>query len=132
MTHIESMLASREPYEVYQWARELFDGREYIEAAQALEYLLAEHGDTMGTGEARELLARSYYHSAQLMRAVDSAREILERDPGNAYAVILLVRSLQRAGRTKEAAAAERMALALGVEAPATSARPREGQPPPG
>ena len=93
---------------------------------------MAEHGDTMGTGEARELLARSYYHSAQLMRAVDSAREILERDPGNAYAVILLVRSLQRAGRTKEAAAAERMAGALGVLVPAKRAGRLVGMPPTG
>ena len=34
------------------------------------------------------------------MRAVDTAHEILQGDPGNSYALLILVRSLQRAGRT--------------------------------
>lgn len=116
MTDITAMLASREPFEVYEWARELFKGKEYIEAGQALEYLLEHYGAEPGIGEARELLARSYYHSAQVNRAAEVAREILARDPGNAYAVLLLVRSLQRAGRADEAAAAERLAEAFGVD----------------
>ena len=144
MTDITAMLASREPFEVYEWARELFKGKEYIEAGQALEYLLEHYGAEPGIGdpaavgrgrragafavggrqqialpgigEARELLARSYYHSAQVNRAAEVAREILAREPGNAYAVLLLVRSLQRAGRADEAAAAERLAEAFGVD----------------
>lgn len=116
MSSIEERLPGREPYAIYQWAQQLFDARDYVEAGQALEYLLAHFGSEPGTGEARELLARSYFHSAQLMRAVDAAREILDRDPGNSYAVLLLVRSLHRAGRTEEAKAAERMADALGVD----------------
>ena len=116
MTDITAMLASREPFEVYEWARELFKGKEYNEAGQALEYLLEHYGAEPGIGEARELLARSYYHSAQVNRAAEVAREILAREPGNAYAVLLLVRSLQRAGRADEAAAAERLGEAFGVD----------------
>ncbi len=116
MSSIEERLPAREPYAIYQWAQQLFDARDYVEAGQALEYLLAHFGSEPGTGEARELLARSYFHSAQLTRAAETAREILKGDPGNAYAVLLLVRSLRRAGRTEEADAAERMADALGVD----------------
>ena len=116
MTLAVRMLGGREPYDIYTWAQELFEGREYIEAGQVLEYLLEHHGSEPGLGEARELLARSYFHSAQLMRAVDTAHEILQGDPGNSYALLILVRSLQRAGRTDEALAAERLAAAYGVD----------------
>lgn len=120
MTIDTALLRLRAPYDSYRWAQQLFSDKDYIEAGQVLEYLLEHFGDEPGVGEARELLARSYYHSAQVHRAAETAQQILDSDPGNAYAVLLLVRSLQRAGRTEEAAAAQRLALAYDVDVSVT------------
>jgi len=82
-----------------------------------LRHLVDTHPHPAELGEARELLARSYYHSAQLGRAVEAAREALEHDPTNAYAALLLARALERSSRLGEADGARRMAppAALGA-----------------
>ena len=74
-----------------------------------------EHDGDLGA--ARELLARAYFHSAQLDRAAAAARDLLERDPAHGYAALLLARTLERASRSDEAAAARRYAAALGMAA---------------
>ena len=67
-----------------------------------------------GTTELRLLLARSYYHSAQLGRAERVTRAILADVPDDAYANLVLGRTLQRQGRHAEAKPHLAMAELLG------------------
>lgn len=111
-------------YERYHRATRQFDLRDYLGAARTLESLLMDAaGDTDGPGhgltEARLLLARAYYHSAQLGRAETAARAVLAESPTEAYAALLLARTLERGSRHDEAQEAMRVAVALG--APGTS-----------
>jgi Tfp pilus assembly protein PilF len=77
-----------------------FEAKDYIEAARILEAVVAE---VPGQLDARLLLARSYYHSAQLGRAEQALRAVIERDPVEYYAHLMLGRTLQRQGRAEEA-----------------------------
>ena len=61
----------------------------------------------------RLLLARAYYHSAQLRRAEEQLREVIERDPVEFYAHLMLGRTLERQGRHAEAAPWLRTATAM-------------------
>ena len=95
----------------------LFEIRDYRGAARALEGLLADAGADVGHGlvAARHLLARAYFHQALLGPAEANARALLDDDPTDAYAALLLFRSLERQSRHDEAAAALRLATALGA-----------------
>ncbi|MDN5748009.1 MAG: tetratricopeptide repeat protein [Pseudonocardia sp.] len=66
-----------------------------------------------GAGGARLLLARAYYHSAQLGRAEDELRRLVGANPADAYAQLLLGRTLQRRSRHDEAAGHLRLAEAM-------------------
>ena len=112
---VTPMLERLSAYDAYRWAVDLFEQRDYYAAAEVLQHLVDTHPHEAELGAARELLARSYFHSAQSGRAADVARGLLQRDPSNAYAALLLTRSLQRAHRRDEAAAARRVADALGA-----------------
>ena len=101
-------------YDRYEYARRLFDERRYTQAAKELEGLI-EHADSYGVGDAPLLLARAYYHSAQLERARTAALALLDKDPSDGYAVLLVARTLERLNRDGEAAAWHRRAEALGV-----------------
>jgi hypothetical protein len=113
-TNVAPMLARLDAYDAWRWAVDLFDHRDYYAAATVLQHLVDTHPHEAELGEARELLARSYYHAALLDRAVDAARDLLDRDPCHAYAALLLTRALQRSSRHDEAAAARRLADVLG------------------
>jgi Flp pilus assembly protein TadD len=63
-----------------------------------------------------ELLARSYFGSAQLHRAEEALRRLVELAPANGWARRALARTLERLSRAEEAAPHHRMADALGVE----------------
>ena len=104
-------------YQDYRRATSLFDARDYRGAARLLERLVAESGPDVlhGLSAARLLLARAYYHSAQLRRAEESSRAILRDEPADAYAALLLARTLERSGRRDEAARALALATALGA-----------------
>lgn len=115
--NVTPMLERLGPYDAYRWAVDLFEHRDYLAAATVLRHLVDTHPHEGGLGAARELLARSYFHSAQLGRAADAARDLLERDPADGYAALLLTRSLERSSRTEEAAAAKRVSDALGAAA---------------
>ncbi|GAA1381527.1 tetratricopeptide repeat protein [Pseudonocardia kongjuensis] len=96
-----------------RWERAtyLFDSGDHVSAAR----LLAELADAEPDATAvRLLLARAYYHSAQLGRAESVLRELLERTPSDGYAHLLLGRTLQRRSRHDEAAPHLRLASALG------------------
>jgi Flp pilus assembly protein TadD len=65
---------------------------------------------------ALELLARSYFGSAQLHRAEEALRRLVELAPANGWARRALARTLERLSRAEEAAPHHRMADALGAE----------------
>ena len=111
-------------YERFRWAEGQFEDRDYRGAARTLEALLADvERDPEQVGhpvtDVRLLLARAYYHSAQLRHAEEAARALLADHPTEAYAALLLARTLQRASRPDEARQAMNLAAALG--APGTS-----------
>ncbi len=74
----------------------------------------ADDGVLHGTDDLRLLLARAYYHSAQLGRAEVTLTRITAESPTDAYAHLLLGRTLQRAGRHAEAARPLALAEILG------------------
>ncbi|WP_377267066.1 tetratricopeptide repeat protein [Peterkaempfera sp. SMS 1(5)a] len=98
-----------------RWERAglFFEAKEYAEAARLLGDVVSEFPGQLAP---RLLLARAYYHSAQLRRAEEQLREVIARDPVEQYAHLMLGRTLQRQGRAEEAAPWLRMAAALGGE----------------
>ncbi|MFI6374447.1 tetratricopeptide repeat protein [Streptomyces sp. NPDC050546] len=98
------------PTERWERAQSFFDAKDYAAAARVLAGLVEEVPEQTGP---RLLLARSYYHSAQLWRAETELRTIVERDPVEHYARLMLGRTLQRQGRYEEAESHLRIASAL-------------------
>ncbi|MFD7643553.1 tetratricopeptide repeat protein [Kitasatospora sp. NPDC059795] len=95
-----------------RWARAqlFFDSKAYADAARILVELVEEAPEQVGP---RLLLARSYYHSAQLRRAEEQLRAVIERDPVEHYAHLVLGRVLERQGRHAEAVPYLRLAAAF-------------------
>lgn len=114
---VRTMLGRMDAYDAWRWAVDLFEHRDYYAAADVLRHLLDTHPHDSDLGAARELLVRSYYHAALIDKAVEAARDLVARDPSDAYAALLLTRSLERASRRDEAAAARRVSDALGAAA---------------
>ncbi len=103
--------------ERYERARRLFEHGKYRAAAEELSALVDESAlepPLHGTTELRMLLARSYFHSAQLGRTERVARAILADVPDDAYANLVLGRTLQRQGRHADARPHLAMAELLG------------------
>ncbi|WP_432136699.1 MULTISPECIES: tetratricopeptide repeat protein [unclassified Streptomyces] len=99
-----------EPAERWERAQLFFDAKDYTAAARVLDGLVAQVPEQTGP---RLLLARAYYHSAQLKRAEAELRVIVEREPVEHYARLLLGRTLERQGRAEEAETHLRIASAL-------------------
>ncbi|MFG2886268.1 tetratricopeptide repeat protein [Streptomyces sp. NPDC048297] len=99
--------------ERWERAQALFGARDYAGAARLLTAVVDEVPEQTGP---RLLLARAYYHSAQLKRAEEQLRRVLDRDPVEDYAHLMLGRTLQRQGRNDEAAPWLRMAAAFSGE----------------
>jgi Tfp pilus assembly protein PilF len=97
-------------YDEYERGRLFFDYGDYITAAEILAAVVSEVPDDVAP---RLLLARAYYHSAQLGRAETELRIVLERDPTEHYAHLVLGRTLQRQSRHAEAARHMRLAAAM-------------------
>ena len=95
-----------------RWARagQFFEAKEYATAARILSALADEVPEQVAP---RLLRARAYYHSAQLLRAEAELRTVIELDPVEHYARLLLGRTLERQGRDADAAPHLRMAAAL-------------------
>ncbi|MGW0928955.1 tetratricopeptide repeat protein [Streptomyces sp. NPDC002644] len=96
--------------ERWERAQQFFDAKEYATAARILASLVDEVPEQVAL---RLLLARSYYHSAQLRRAEAELRRVIELDPVEQYARLMLGRTLERQSRGAEAAPQLRMAAAL-------------------
>ncbi|MFE9095802.1 tetratricopeptide repeat protein [Streptomyces sp. NPDC007264] len=103
------------PAERWERARTFFDAKDYYAAAQVLDGLVDEVPEQTGP---RLMLARAYYHSAQLRRAEAELRTIVEREPVERYARLLLGRTLQRQGRSAEAERHLRLASVLAGDFP--------------
>ena len=82
------------------------------EAARVLESVVA--GEP-GNQAALELLARSYFASAQLTRAEETLGRLVELAPANGWARRALARTLERQSRADDAALHHRVADALGA-----------------
>jgi Flp pilus assembly protein TadD len=82
------------------------------EAARILEPLVAAEPANEG---ALELLARSYFGSAQLARAEETLIRLVDLAPANGWARRALARTLERQSRHDEAQSHHRLADALGV-----------------
>jgi FMN reductase len=106
----------REETAMERWERAglLFEEKLYTAAAKLLADLVEEFPERTAV---RMLLARAYYHSAQLTRAEAQLRAIIDRDPVDHYAHLMLGRTLQRLGRGEQAAPWLRMAGAFSSEA---------------
>lgn len=99
------------------WAQSLYDLGDHRAAATELAALVDEaEGQELlhGTTELRLLLARAYYHSAQLGRAEAVLVKLVDEAPTDAYAQLLLGRTLQRCGRHDEAKRPLALAEVLG------------------
>ena len=123
-------MSERSPIERYERAKTHFAEEEYVDAARELEELFTDLASVRagleverasdddpvghGTAEAHLLLARAYFHTAQLSRAEAACRRVLVEAPDDAYAHLLLGRTLQRAGRPDEARGPLRLAELLG------------------
>jgi Flp pilus assembly protein TadD len=83
------------------------------EAARILERVVESEP---ANEAALELLARSYFGSAQLAKAEESLTRLVELAPANGWARRALARTLERLSRADEAVSHHRMADALGVE----------------
>ncbi|HET9170057.1 MAG TPA: tetratricopeptide repeat protein [Actinospica sp.] len=107
--------ADHEESALERWERAqlLFEAKDYIKAAQLLADVVDEVPELTAP---RLLLARSYYHSAQLGRAESQLRAIVERDPVEHYAHLMLGRTLERQGRRDEAEQWLRLAAAFSGE----------------
>ena len=96
----------------YERAQRFFEAGQPTQAVELLDRVVEQ---APGTTAARELRARALFASAQLGRAEHAVRELLERDPSDAWARVALARTLERLGRTDEAATQWRIADALGA-----------------
>ncbi|MCX4741694.1 tetratricopeptide repeat protein [Streptomyces antibioticus] len=112
-TYADTYYAHGTPAERWERAGLFFDARDYTAAARVLAGLVEEVPEQTGP---RLLLARAYYHSAQLRRAETELRQIVEREPVEGYARLMLGRTLERQGRHDEAAPHLRIASALAGE----------------
>jgi FMN reductase len=95
----------------WERAQLLFETRDYAKAALLLAEVVEE---VPYQTDLCLLLARAYYHSAQLGKAEAQLRVIVDRDPVEHYAHLLLGRTLERRGRPEEAAPWLRLAAAFG------------------
>lgn len=91
-------------------AQQFFAAKEYVTAVGILTGIVDEVPEQVAP---RLLLARAYYHSAQLEKAEAELRTVLERDPVEQYATLMLGRTLERQGRPGDAARYLRLAAAF-------------------
>lgn len=94
----------------YQRATRFFEAGDSAGAARLLEPILEVEPTNTAV---RQLLARAYFASAQLGRAEEQLRVLVEQNPSDHYAHHVLGRTLERQGRPQEALAHLRLAFAM-------------------
>jgi Tfp pilus assembly protein PilF len=106
----KSIVAEMTELTEYERARVYFEMGDPARAARLLEPVAAAEPRSVSV---RMLLARAYYHSAQLRRAESEFRAVAELDPVEDYALFALGRVLERQSRPDEALPYFRMAAAM-------------------
>jgi Flp pilus assembly protein TadD len=117
------------PLENYRLAEQYLDGGDPLSAVRLLEPLVpdtdTDSAPATGTGRensgrentataaVRLLLARAYFHTAQLRRAEGQFRKVLDLDPTDHFAHFALGRTLERQTRPEEALRHYRIAAAM-------------------
>lgn len=101
-----------DPAATYDRAAFAFESKDYVTAAELLRPLAEQERQHH---ELQLLLARAYYHSAQLRRAEAQLLRVVDRWPDDAYAHLVLARTLQRAGRAEEGRVHLVLAEAMGL-----------------
>jgi len=97
-------------FEAFRRAEALLSERRPLEALRELRTVLDAAPDVPSV----QLLAgRAYLGSAQLQRAEEAFRKVLDIDPSDHYARFALGKTLQRQSRMSEALAQLRMAVAM-------------------
>lgn len=94
----------------YRAAAVLYDAGDPVGAVRELEPLLV---DPVPAKSVLELAGRAFFRSAQLRRAEEAFRWLVERDPTDTYARFALGRTLERQSRPQEAATCYRIAVAM-------------------
>jgi Tfp pilus assembly protein PilF len=94
----------------YGLGQQYFEERDYRGAVRELLPVVEATPGDVGT---RLLLARAYYHAALLKPAEEQLREVLDREPTEAYAHFMMARTLERQSRPEEAGKHRRIAAAL-------------------
>ncbi len=94
----------------YRRAEMFFETGDPSGAVRLLEPIVEAEPDNSAV---RQLLARAYFSTAQLTRAEEQLRVLVERDPADHYAHHVLGRTLERAGRFAEALPHLRLAAAM-------------------
>ncbi len=94
----------------YRRATLFFETGDPISAARLLEPIVEAEPDNAAV---RQLLARAYYQSAQLSRAEQQLRELVDRNPSDHYAHHVLGRTLERLNRHTDALRHLRIAAAM-------------------
>jgi predicted Zn-dependent protease len=94
----------------YERAEWLLDIGRPIDAADALVPVIAAEPENAAV---RSLLARAYFHSAQLGRAEQQLRWLIDHDPSDHYAQFVLGRTLERQGRPDQALPHLRLAAVM-------------------
>ncbi|MFI1171063.1 tetratricopeptide repeat protein [Streptomyces melanogenes] len=107
---VDSYYESGSTAERWDRAQLFFEAKEYVIAVRILTGIVDEVPEQVAP---RLLLARAYYHSAQLKKAETELRVVLERDPVEQYATLMLGRTLERQGRPEDAARYLRLAAAF-------------------
>lgn len=98
----------------YRLGKAAFERRNYRGAAKHFSQVLEEIGHDTNVLEYR---ARAYYHSAALSKAESDCRAILDQNPTEDYALLLLIRTLERQSRHDEALEYRRMLAAFSGDA---------------
>lgn len=81
-------------------AEERFAGRDYRGASRLLVEIVTAQPTNFS---ARLLLARSYFHAALLQKAYEQCVLLLDQNPTEPYAQLLMLRTCERLGRKDEA-----------------------------
>lgn len=87
-----------------------FEKRDYYGAVDRFVRVLESEPHN---AQVREYLARAYYYRASLPLAEEQLRIILDRDPTDEYAMLMLARTLERQSRHDEAGTIRRTLAAL-------------------
>ncbi|GIJ14526.1 MULTISPECIES: tetratricopeptide repeat protein [Micromonospora] len=94
----------------YRRATLFFESGDPTGAARLLEPIIEAEPDNAAV---RQLLARAYFQSAQLGRAEEHLRELVDRNPSDHYAHHVLGRTLERLNRHTDALRHLRIAAAM-------------------